>query len=200
MFFWSKVDQRAPGLGRSCCLCFLTEDNLSRSSVSCFRLSLHLGFGDQPCFSICVPGCYAFFGSLQYLIGKQVAEQVSACKRKFLQLLAQATSDFPQSLKDILRRVLSLMGMPEKVWKYGKCFHLSLSVKITIHSRGEKNSAGGLLEWCERMEELGNGYLFGLISLMVLSDSVFLMWILTERLNLPTYPAVGWWAELKGFQ
>lgn len=98
-------------------LAFFSDKRLSfqKLSLSCFRLSIHLGFGDEPWFSIFVPGCSAFFGSLQYLIGKQVAEEVSACKRKFLQLLAQATNDFPQSLKDILRRVLSLMGMPEKV-------------------------------------------------------------------------------------
>ena len=56
-----------------------------------------------------------FFGLLNYLTAKQVDEETSACERKFLEPLAQATNVFPQSLKGILRRDLSLMGMLEKV-------------------------------------------------------------------------------------
>lgn len=51
---------------------------------------------------------YAFFEPLNYLTGKQVAEETSACERKFLELLAQATNISPQSLKGILRRDLGL--------------------------------------------------------------------------------------------
>lgn len=162
--FWPEVDQRALalGLGRSCWLSLLTKDCLSRSWVSLvsgcpFTWALETNLGLAFLFLT----VYAFFGSFNYLTGKQVAEE-TACERKFLELLAQATNVSPQSLKGILRRDLGLMGMPEKVWKRGKCFHLSLSAKITIYSRWEKNSAGGLLEWCEGMEKLGSGYLFQL--------------------------------------
>lgn len=156
MVFWPEVDQRAlaPGLGRSCWLSLLTKDCLSRSWVSLvsgcpFTWALETNLGLAFLFLT----VYAFFEPLNYLRGKQVAEETSACERKFLELLAQATNISPQSLKGILRRDLGLMGMPEKVWKHGKCFRLSLNAKITIYSRWEKNSAGGLLEWCEGMEK-----------------------------------------------
>lgn len=93
-------------------LCTVKKLFFQKLSLSCFRFPIQLGFGDQPWFSISVPHCSCLFWALE--LCKRKAE-TSAREGKFLELLAQGTNAFPQSLEGILRRDLSLMEMPEKV-------------------------------------------------------------------------------------
>lgn len=96
-------------------LCAVKKLFLQKLSLSYFRFPIQWGFGDQPGFSIFVPHCLCLFWVLELYKRKASHCRTSACEGKFLELLAQATNVFPQSLEGILRRDLSLMEMPKKV-------------------------------------------------------------------------------------